>query len=47
MSQSKQASILDSRILVPAIAAAFKKLNPRTLARECENRGCSLVWTGS
>lgn len=33
MSQSKQASILDSRILVPAIAAAFKKLNPRTLAR--------------
>ena len=33
MSQSKQASILDSRILVPATAAAFKKLNPRTLAR--------------
>lgn len=33
MSQSKQASILDSRILVPAIVAAFKKLNPRTLAR--------------
>ncbi len=33
MSQSKQVSILDSRILVPAIAAAFKKLNPRTLAR--------------
>ncbi|CUX59179.1 potassium-transporting ATPase subunit KdpB [Rhizobium oryzihabitans] len=33
MSQSKQASILDSRILVPAIAYAFKKLNPRTLAR--------------
>ncbi|CVI63789.1 MULTISPECIES: potassium-transporting ATPase subunit KdpB [Agrobacterium] len=33
MSQSKQASILDSRILVPAVAAAFKKLNPRTLAR--------------
>ncbi|WP_025984337.1 hypothetical protein [Xanthomonas phaseoli] len=33
MSQSKQASILDSRILVPAIADAFKKLNPRTLAR--------------
>ncbi|UXS34122.1 potassium-transporting ATPase subunit KdpB [Agrobacterium tumefaciens] len=33
MSQSKQASIIDSRILVPAVAAAFKKLNPRTLAR--------------
>ncbi|MDH6297590.1 K+-transporting ATPase ATPase B chain [Agrobacterium fabrum] len=33
MSQSKQASILDSRILVPAIADAFIKLNPRTLAR--------------
>ncbi|OCJ63514.1 K+-transporting ATPase subunit B [Agrobacterium tumefaciens] len=33
MGQSKQASILDSRILVPAIADAFKKLNPRTLAR--------------
>ena len=33
MSQSKQASILDSRILVPAIVDAFKKLNPRTLAR--------------
>ncbi|MDH7803677.1 MULTISPECIES: potassium-transporting ATPase subunit KdpB [unclassified Rhizobium] len=33
MSHSKQASILDSRILVPALADAFKKLNPRTLAR--------------
>ncbi len=33
MSQAKSASILDSRILVPAIGAAFTKLNPRTLAR--------------
>jgi len=33
MSQAKSASILDSRILVPAISAAFAKLNPRTLAR--------------
>ncbi|WP_421593228.1 potassium-transporting ATPase subunit KdpB [Shinella sp. M27] len=33
MSQAKSASILDSRILVPAIVAAFTKLNPRTLAR--------------
>ncbi|MFK0164372.1 potassium-transporting ATPase subunit KdpB [Rhizobium sp. NPDC090279] len=33
MSQLKSASILDSRILLPAIGAAFKKLNPRTLAR--------------
>ena len=33
MSQAKSASILDSRILVPAIIAAFTKLNPRTLAR--------------
>src|ERR1700754_2558920 len=33
MSQLKSASILDSRILVPAIGAAFKKLNPRTLAK--------------
>lgn len=33
MSQSKSASVLDSRILVPAIGAAFTKLDPRTLAR--------------
>lgn len=33
MSQAKSASILDSRILVPATAGAFTKLNPRTLAR--------------
>ncbi len=33
MSQLKSASILDSRILVPAIGASFKKLNPRTLAK--------------
>jgi K+-transporting ATPase ATPase B chain len=33
MSQSKSASILDSRILIPAIGAAFTKLDPRTLAK--------------
>ena len=33
MSQAKSASILDSRILLPAIGAAFTKLDPRTLAR--------------
>ncbi|MDL2405937.1 potassium-transporting ATPase subunit KdpB [Rhizobium calliandrae] len=33
MSQSKSASIMDSRILVPAVGGAFKKLNPRTLAK--------------
>ncbi|WFU06334.1 potassium-transporting ATPase subunit KdpB (plasmid) [Rhizobium sp. CB3171] len=33
MSQLKSASILDSRILIPAVGAAFKKLNPRTLAK--------------
>ncbi|KAA6488689.1 potassium-transporting ATPase subunit KdpB [Agrobacterium sp. SHOUNA12C] len=33
MSQLKSASILDSRILVPAVGAAFQKLNPRTLAK--------------
>lgn len=33
MSQLKSASILDSRILIPAVGAAFAKLNPRTLAR--------------
>ncbi len=33
MSQSKSASILDTRILLPAIGDAFRKLNPRSLAR--------------
>lgn len=33
MSQAKSASVLDSRILIPAIGATFTKLNPRTLAR--------------
>ncbi|MBZ9897871.1 potassium-transporting ATPase subunit KdpB [Mesorhizobium sp. BR1-1-6] len=33
MSQSKSASIMDAGILWPAIGGAFKKLNPRTLAR--------------
>ncbi|MBY5435244.1 potassium-transporting ATPase subunit KdpB [Rhizobium leguminosarum] len=33
MSQAKSASIMDSRILVPAVGDAFKKLNPRALAR--------------
>ena len=33
MSQSKSASLMDSRILIPAIGAAFAKLNPRTLAK--------------
>ncbi|QGZ33618.1 potassium-transporting ATPase subunit KdpB [Stappia indica] len=33
MSQSKPASIFDARILVPALWGAFKKLDPRTLAR--------------
>ena len=33
MSQAKSTSILDRRILVPAIGAAFTKLNPRALAR--------------
>ncbi|MGV6876633.1 potassium-transporting ATPase subunit KdpB [Pseudochelatococcus sp. B33] len=33
MSQSKSASILDARILVPAIGGAFQKLDPRSLAR--------------
>ena len=32
MGQAKSASILDSRILVPAIAASFRKLDPRALA---------------
>ena len=33
MSQSTSASIFDTRILVPAIGGAFRKLDPRTLAR--------------
>ncbi|CAN7666264.1 potassium-transporting ATPase subunit KdpB [Rhizobium rhizogenes] len=33
MSQLKSASILDSRIIIPAVGGAFKKLNPRTLAK--------------
>lgn len=33
MSQAKSASIMDSRILIPAVGAAFTKLNPRALAR--------------
>jgi len=33
MSQAKSASILDSRILIPAVGAAFTKLNPRALAK--------------
>lgn len=33
MSQSKSASIMDARILVPAIGGAFAKLNPKSLAR--------------
>ncbi|MGA1804176.1 potassium-transporting ATPase subunit KdpB [Rhizobium sp. HT1-10] len=33
MSQAKSASILDSRILIPAIGGAFAKLNPRTLSK--------------
>ncbi|WEX88254.1 potassium-transporting ATPase subunit KdpB [Sinorhizobium garamanticum] len=33
MSQSKSASIMDARILVPAIGDSFRKLNPRSLAK--------------
>ena len=33
MSQSKSASIMDARILVPAIGGAFRKLDPRSLAK--------------
>ena len=33
MSQSKSASIMDARILVPAIGDAFRKLNPTSLAK--------------
>jgi K+-transporting ATPase ATPase B chain len=33
MSQNSAASILDTRILMPAVGEAFKKLNPRSLAK--------------
>jgi K+-transporting ATPase ATPase B chain len=33
MNQSKSASMLDARILVPAAGDAFRKLNPKSLAR--------------
>ena len=33
MSQSKSAVIMDARILMPAIGAAFRKLDPRTLVK--------------
>ncbi len=33
MSQSKSASLIDARILVPALGDAFRKLDPRSLAR--------------
>ncbi len=33
MSQSKSTSILDARILVPALGGAFRKLDPRTLIK--------------
>ncbi|TLX08520.1 potassium-transporting ATPase subunit KdpB [Rhizobium sp. MHM7A] len=33
MNQAKTASIMDSRILIPAVGAAFKKLDPRALVR--------------
>jgi len=33
MSQSKSASVMDAGILVPAIGGAFRKLDPRTLAK--------------
>ncbi|WP_376710867.1 potassium-transporting ATPase subunit KdpB [Pseudochrobactrum lubricantis] len=33
MSQSKSSSILDAKILVPAIGGAFRKLDPRVLAK--------------
>lgn len=33
MSQSKSASILDARILIPAVGDACRKLNPKSLAR--------------
>ncbi|MGH6762118.1 MAG: potassium-transporting ATPase subunit KdpB [Phyllobacterium sp.] len=33
MSQSKSASIMDARILVPAIGDAFRKLSPKSLAK--------------
>ncbi|MCU4181094.1 potassium-transporting ATPase subunit KdpB [Bosea sp. BH3] len=33
MSQSKSASLIDARILLPALGDAFRKLDPRSLAR--------------
>ena len=33
MSPSKSASLIDARILLPALADAFRKLDPRSLAR--------------
>ncbi|MBX8799977.1 potassium-transporting ATPase subunit KdpB [Ochrobactrum sp. MR28] len=33
MSQSKSSSILDAKILLPAIGSAFRKLDPRSLAK--------------
>ena len=33
MSKLQSASLLDSRILMPAIGGAFRKLDPRSLAR--------------
>ncbi len=33
MSQSKSASLMDSRILIPAVGGAFKKLDPRSLIK--------------
>ncbi len=33
MSQSKSSSILDAKILLPAISGAFRKLDPRSLAK--------------
>ncbi|KQV32247.1 potassium-transporting ATPase subunit B [Rhizobium sp. Root1203] len=33
MSQAKSVSILDARILIPAVGDAFRKLNPRALAK--------------
>src|SRR6187399_2052103 len=33
MSQLKSASLLDARILVPAIGGAFRKLNPKSLIK--------------
>ncbi|MGD6600527.1 potassium-transporting ATPase subunit B, partial [Xanthomonas citri pv. citri] len=44
MSQAKSVSILDARILIPAVGGAFKKLNPRALAK---NPVMFVVATGS